>query len=188
MSKGDDVSSLNKFQIFFYNYGIYHYDSVNVAIHIICIPILTITLIRMLDYYSLFYLNSQLPYGLIFGVFVGLLYIYVDLFSGILTISMYLILESLYLKDQTPILGYAQIDFIIYLHIACWILQFIGHGVFEGRKPALMDNILLTLNAPIFVTLEILGLFNYRHKELIQTRECIKKEVERFRNSRKIKN
>ena len=27
-------------------------------------------------------------------------------------------------------------------HVIGWIAQFIGHGVFEGRKPALMDNLL----------------------------------------------
>ena len=27
-------------------------------------------------------------------------------------------------------------------HVVGWIAQFIGHGVFEGRKPALMDNLL----------------------------------------------
>jgi uncharacterized membrane protein YGL010W len=74
------------------------------------------------------------------------------------------------------------------LHIFSWIAQFIGHGFFEGRKPALMDNIFLTLNAPIFVTIEILERFNYRHKEIEQARECMKKEVDRFRASKKVKN
>ena len=27
-------------------------------------------------------------------------------------------------------------------HVIGWVAQFIGHGVFEGRKPALMDNLL----------------------------------------------
>jgi uncharacterized membrane protein YGL010W len=27
------------------------------------------------------------------------------------------------------------------LHIFAWIMQFIGHGVAEGRSPALLDNI-----------------------------------------------
>ena len=29
-----------------------------------------------------------------------------------------------------------------YVHAISWIAQFVGHGVFEGRKPALMDNLL----------------------------------------------
>lgn len=29
----------------------------------------------------------------------------------------------------------------LYLHIGSWFMQFIGHGVAEGRSPALLDNI-----------------------------------------------
>ena len=28
------------------------------------------------------------------------------------------------------------------IHIFCWIAQFYGHGVHEGRAPALLDNLL----------------------------------------------
>ena len=31
---------------------------------------------------------------------------------------------------------------IVSAHVFGWIAQFVGHGVFEGRKPALMDNLL----------------------------------------------
>jgi uncharacterized membrane protein YGL010W len=27
------------------------------------------------------------------------------------------------------------------IHVVAWILQFIGHGVFEGRAPALLDSL-----------------------------------------------
>ena len=30
----------------------------------------------------------------------------------------------------------------LYLHIVSWVMQFIGHGVAEGRSPALLDNLL----------------------------------------------
>src|SRR5258706_2141781 len=29
----------------------------------------------------------------------------------------------------------------LYLHMVSWVMQFIGHGVAEGRSPALLDNI-----------------------------------------------
>jgi uncharacterized membrane protein YGL010W len=29
----------------------------------------------------------------------------------------------------------------LYIHIFSWVMQFIGHGVAEGRSPALLDNI-----------------------------------------------
>jgi len=39
---------------------------------------------------------------------------------------------------------------------ASWIAQFIGHGVFEGRAPALLDNLVQALFlAPFFVWMEV---------------------------------
>lgn len=43
------------------------------------------------------------------------------------------------------------------VHIVSWILQFIGHGKYEGRKPALLDNLVQALFlAPLFVWYEVL--------------------------------
>lgn len=43
------------------------------------------------------------------------------------------------------------------IHIASWVLQFVGHGKYEGRKPALLDNLVQALFlAPLFVWYEIL--------------------------------
>lgn len=45
----------------------------------------------------------------------------------------------------------------IALHVGSWILQFVGHGRYEGRKPALLDNLVQALFlAPLFVWYEIL--------------------------------
>jgi uncharacterized membrane protein YGL010W len=45
----------------------------------------------------------------------------------------------------------------IAIHIVSWVAQFIGHGKFEGRKPALMDNLVQALFlAPMFVWYEVL--------------------------------
>ena len=41
--------------------------------------------------------------------------------------------------------------------------QFVGHGRYEGRKPALVDNLVQALFlAPLFVFLEYLFMFGYR--------------------------
>ena len=49
------------------------------------------------------------------------------------------------------------------IHILSWIAQFIGHGIFEGRAPALLDNLIQAIFlAPFFVWLEVLFAFGYR--------------------------
>jgi len=62
------------------------------------------------------------------------------------------------------------------------IMQFIGHGVGEGRSPALLDNIVgAAVLAPFFVHLEVLFFLGYRkgfHKELSNS---IGVEIARFR-------
>lgn len=56
------------------------------------------------------------------------------------------------------------------VHVISWILQFIGHGKFEGRKPALVDNLVQALFlAPLFVWYEILfklGFYKNLKKEV----------------------
>jgi uncharacterized membrane protein YGL010W len=42
-----------------------------------------------------------------------------------------------------------------------WAVQLVGHG-FEGRRPALADNILQIFNAPLFLTTEVLFMLGFR--------------------------
>lgn len=45
----------------------------------------------------------------------------------------------------------------IAVHVVSWIAQFVGHGKYEGRKPALLDNLVQALFlAPLFVWYEVL--------------------------------
>ena len=49
---------------------------------------------------------------------------------------------------------------VLVAQLFCWTMQFIGHGVFEKRAPALIDNLVQALMmAPYFVLLEILHKF-----------------------------
>ena len=77
------------------------------------------------------------------------------------------------------------------IHVVAWILQFIGHGVFEGRAPALLDSLdQALLTAPLFVLLEIFFFFGYRkdlHAKMMQQVDKNIKEVQNKRNKTKKK-
>lgn len=46
------------------------------------------------------------------------------------------------------------------MQVLCWVAQFVGHGVFEGRAPALLDNLFQAFfMAPVFVILEVRLIF-----------------------------
>jgi uncharacterized membrane protein YGL010W len=48
------------------------------------------------------------------------------------------------------------------LFIGGWILQLIGHAVFEKRRPALTDNLFQMVIGPIFLVAELFFLCGYR--------------------------
>ena len=47
------------------------------------------------------------------------------------------------------------------LFVGGWILQLVGH-VFEGRKPALVDNLFQIFVAPIFLCAEVFFALGYK--------------------------
>lgn len=68
------------------------------------------------------------------------------------------------------------------VHIASWIAQFIGHGKFEGRAPALLDNLVQALFlAPFFVWFEILFSFGYRPDLKRRVDKAVEEEIRKFR-------
>lgn len=62
--------------------------------------------------------------------------------------------------------------------VASWVAQFLGHGVFEKRAPALLDNLLQALVlAPFFVWMEILFKFGYRPELQSRVEKAVEKEL-----------
>lgn len=71
----------------------------------------------------------------------------------------------------------------IVVHVVCWLLQFLGHGVFEGRAPALLDNLVQAIFlAPLFVWLEFLFKFGYRRELQARVEKAVKIEIAKFRS------
>lgn len=69
--------------------------------------------------------------------------------------------------------------------VVSWILQFIGHGKFEGRAPALLDNLLQAIFlAPLFVWLELLFSLGYRQELQARVEKEVQKEISKFRAQR----
>lgn len=71
------------------------------------------------------------------------------------------------------------------LFITSWIAQFVGHGVFEGRAPALFDNLVQAFFlAPFFVWMEILFYFGYRPELKGRLNKAVVIEIEKYRKSK----
>lgn len=73
----------------------------------------------------------------------------------------------------------------ICFHVGSWLAQFVGHGAFEGRAPALLDNLVqAAFLAPFFVWMEILFMLGYRPELKSRVDAKVEKEIERYRNSK----
>lgn len=68
------------------------------------------------------------------------------------------------------------------VHIVCWLAQFVGHGVYEGRAPALLDNLFQAFFlAPLFVWLEMLFALGYRPELKRRVDKMVEVDVAKFR-------
>ncbi len=175
--------NLNKFQRFFYNYGRYHYNFTNIIIHIIFVPIITVTLDKMIGLTAKEYGMNFNPTFIIYAI-LTILYLNVDLVSGLVTSIQYPLISIITKDMHFSLFGLSDYRSFALLHVLSWIMQFWGHGAFEKRKPALCDNILLVFNAPVFINIELMNfLFKYREEELNETRKYIEHDIELYRKS-----
>lgn len=75
------------------------------------------------------------------------------------------------------------------IFVVAWILQFVGHGKFEGRAPALLDNLMQALFlAPLFVWLELLFFFGYRKELQDRVEKQVKINIAKFKEEKTNKN
>lgn len=177
-------------------YGAYHREPTNVAIHIACVPVLLATG---------FLFGSNTPSLPVRHPLLTRLNLPLNLgtLAAVTYSSLYLALSpNVAGASITPIvLGFASVankllgkynstkvnTIAIGVHVVSWILQFIGHGKYEGRKPALLDNLVQALFlAPLFVWYEVLfklGFYKQLKKDVEQGIEVevaklnVKKEV-----------
>ncbi|KAJ4130743.1 hypothetical protein NW768_006281 [Fusarium equiseti] len=170
-------------------YGAYHHNSVNIAIHMVCVPLILIsgfslatysgTLIPTPEWLTVPYLELNL--GIIAASLYSLLYLLLEPFAGFLLAIFCMGGAAFvnYLRQQNPD---STFQGALAVHIVCWIFQFIGHGKYEGRAPALLDNLIQAVFlAPMFVWLEILFKFGYRPELRARVSKKVQIEIEKFR-------
>jgi len=134
-------------------YGAFHSNPVNQWIHIICVPIIFTTSVELLLRFSppiviasllIFYIASFIRMHPLAGLS----------YSPFLLCYAYIGARIL---PQYP-------SFSMVLWLVSWVAQFVGHGIFEKRAPALLTNLPQSVHAAVFfVWIEILmkaGLFD----------------------------
>ncbi|KAI3820846.1 hypothetical protein L1987_08395 [Smallanthus sonchifolius] len=101
------------------------------------------------------------------NIFIHMLFVWPILFTSLVILySLVLLLgySALFVGFLGVLLGFSLAwKVVLAAQLFCWTGQFLGHGVFEKRAPALLDNLTQAfLMAPFFVLLEALQMaFGY---------------------------
>lgn len=177
-------------------YGAYHHNGVNLGIHMMCVPIILFsgfliaansgTLIPLPDWLTIPYLPLNLC--TIGALLWGGLYVLLEPVAGT---ALALICLGAAAADNYifSLDSKTATQWAIAVHVVCWLAQFVGHGKYEGRAPALLDNLLQAIFlAPLFVWLELLFRLGYRQELQSRVNKEVQKEVEKFRANKAGKN
>ncbi len=151
-------------------YAAYHQDARNKATHFIGVPIIVLSLFIPLAWLRVEFGGVAISAAMLFAAVVVLYYLVLDVPMGI---AMALIFAALlWVGDRIAALGAAHAwAWFTALFIGGWILQLVGH-VYEGRRPALADNLFQIFVAPIFLVAEAFFALGYkpRLREAVQRR------------------
>lgn len=122
--------------------------------------------------------------GTIATLIYATLYILMEPVAGGLLAPL-LLAGTAYSEYLTTTYGVTANCWAVGIFASSWVAQFIGHGVFEGRAPALLDNVIQALVlAPFFVWMEVLFSIGYRPELKSRVDSAVEKEVEKYRKSR----
>lgn len=136
-------------------YSAYHRDGRNQATHHIGVPMIVFSLLVLTSTVPLVTLEAgRVTLG---AVLIAVLILYYILNAPLIGTIAALIYGTLLLVAELMALEgtvFAVKSFAV-LFIVGWVIQFTGH-IFEGRKPALFDNLTQVFIAPAFLIAEVL--------------------------------
>lgn len=124
----------------------------------------------------------ELNLGTIAAFLYSVLYLLLEPFAGFLLAAFCMGSTAYgnYLHQQQPDTTFKG---ALAVHVICWIAQFIGHGAFEGRAPALLDNLVQAIFlAPMFVWLELLFKLGYRPELQGRVQKKVEVEIAKYKS------
>jgi uncharacterized membrane protein YGL010W len=150
------------------SYGAYHQDPRNKLTHFFGVPLVTFSLFLALSWFRFRY-ASDWPITAATVFYLVVLVYYLRLDWSIALLQFPFTLGLLLLADRIALWPLREsLSVFLAAFLGGWIIQFLGHAI-EGKRPALMDNLLQVFNAPLFLTAEVLFALG-RRRDLIPGR------------------
>jgi uncharacterized membrane protein YGL010W len=141
-------------------YAAYHQDARNKATHFVGVPMIIFGLFVALGWARIEVGGITLTAAMLLAAVVLVWYFLLDvpLAAAMLALNAAL----LYLADLVSVqpIGTGLAWFLVFFG-GGWVIQLVGH-VFEGRKPALVDNFFQIFVAPIFLAAEVFFALGYK--------------------------
>lgn len=141
-------------------YAAYHQDARNKATHFVGVPAITFSLMIPLGWLRVE--AAGLPVSAAMGVTAALVayYLALDVPLGLaMAVVLGIMLWGAEPLAQAPLA--TGLAWFAVLFIGGWALQLWGHA-YEGRKPALVDNLFQVFVAPIFLAAEAFFALGYK--------------------------
>lgn len=141
-------------------YAAYHQDARNRATHFVGVPAIMLSL-----FVALAWVRLQLGGVTVTGAMLlaGAVLVYYFCLDRLLALALTVFTGSLvYLGEliaREP--DAVSLAWFLLLFVGGWILQLVGHA-FEGRKPALTQNLFQIFVAPMFLCAEVFFAFGYK--------------------------
>jgi len=151
-------------------YAAYHQDGRNKASHFAGVPMIILSLFIPLAWLRVDIGGVPVTAAMVFAAVVLVYYFLLDVPLALAMLAVNALL--IWAGHQIAGLGAAQgWAWFAALFVGGWIIQLVGH-VFEGRKPALADNLFQIFVAPIFLAAEIFFALGYKPRlhEAVQRR------------------
>ena len=156
-------------------YAAYHQDARNKATHFVGVPVIVLSLFIPLSWLQLPLGGFTITGAMVFAAVVLAYYVRLDsLLAAAMAVVTALLLYAAEVISREP----ASVGWLWFtvLFGGGWVLQLLGH-VFEGRKPALVDNLFQIFVAPIFLCAEVFFALGYRP----QLREAVRRRAQELR-------
>lgn len=143
------------------SYASVHRDGRNKATHFVGIPIIVFSLLLILALWHLQIFGREWTMAMVVAIIAALGWIALDIGLGL--IMAVILVPTWYAAEAfAGALGNSGtvVAFAV-LFVGGWILQFLGHH-YEGKRPALVDNIFQGFIGPMFLVAETMVAMGYR--------------------------
>jgi uncharacterized membrane protein YGL010W len=160
-------------------YAQYHRDPHNCLTHFVGIPMLFLAVILPLEAVRIHLGHHTMPLAILLTLPAIVGWLLLDLGVGaallLLLCPLFIAAALIDRHGEAAMWGTTAVLFFV-----GWAFQLIGHAVFEGRKPAFMDDLSHTLIGPMFVVAKVLVRLGLRRDLVPYLGEARRSEVRLF--------